>query len=45
MFVCQLTPREKLLVFKRIKAILIAEGCYTYENVRNALDSRVKDLF
>lgn len=45
MYVCQLDKKAKLEVFKRIKAILIAEDCLTYENLRNALDSKVKDLF
>lgn len=44
MFIRQLPPREKLKVYKRIKAILIEADALTYENLRNALDSRLKDL-
>lgn len=45
MYICQLPPDEKLRAYKRIKAVLIEAGCLTYENLRNALDSKVKDLF
>lgn len=43
-FICELADKEKLAVFKAIKAKLIATDSLTVENLRLALDSRVCDV-
>ena len=43
-FICQLADEEKLIVYKAIKAKLIASDALTVENLRLALDGRVSDL-
>lgn len=44
MYICQLDKKEKLWWYKAIKAKLIADGVYSYENIRLAMNSKVKDL-
>ena len=43
-FICQLSAKEKLTVFKAIKAKLIEADALTVENLRLAMDSRVCDV-
>lgn len=44
-YVCQLPAKQKLEVYKRVKNALIQNDALTYENIRNALDSKIADLF
>ena len=44
MFVCQLGKREQLRWYKAIKAKLVAEGAYSYENLRHAMENKIVDL-
>ena len=43
-FICELPKAEQLKYFKRIKAALIAEGVYTSENVKQAMQNKIKDI-
>lgn len=43
-FVAQLPRREKFTLFKRVKAHLLKTGQYCYENLVNAMGSKLHDL-
>lgn len=44
-YICQLDKREKLEVYKYIKRVLIENDCLTYENIKNAMDNKIKDIY
>ena len=44
MFICQLPKGEQLWWYKSIKAKLISEEVYSYENLRNAMESKIADI-
>lgn len=43
--VTQLNKQEKLKAYKHIKKILIENDCLTVENLRNALDEKIANIF
>lgn len=43
-FICQLPKIEQLNYYKRIKKALIEEDSYSFENLKEAMSSKVKDL-
>lgn len=44
-YICQLNKREKLEVYKHIKRVLLENDCLTYENIKNAMDNKIKDIY
>ena len=44
MFIYQLSRGEKFAYYKRIKAALIDEGVYTFENLETAMNSKIQDI-
>ena len=42
--ICQLGKREKLRWCKAIKAKLVAEGAYSYDNIRHAMENKIADM-
>ena len=42
--ICQLGKREKLRWYKAIKAKLVAEGAYSYDNIRHAMENKIADM-
>ncbi len=44
MFICQLPKKEKLEYYKRIKKALLENEVFSYENLVEAMNSKVKDL-
>lgn len=44
MFICQLPRKTRYEFYKAIKQKLIAEGCYTYGNLIEAMSAKVKDI-
>lgn len=44
MYVCQLSKAKQLTLYKAIKAQLIELGVFSYENISNAMNSKVSDL-
>ena len=43
-YIFQLSTAEKLAAYKRIKAMLIKDGCFNYENILAAMSSKIKDV-
>lgn len=41
----QLEKEQKLQAYKHIKKILIQEECYTLENLKNALDEKIANIY
>lgn len=44
-YICQLNKREKLEVYKKIKAALLEHDCFSYEYIRAAMDSKTTDIY
>jgi len=44
-YICQLDKKEKLAIYKYIKSVLIENDCLTYENIKNAMDNKIKDIY
>lgn len=44
LFICQLSKTERFWYYKAIKRTLLANDCYTFENLAEAMNSKVKDL-
>ena len=43
-FIWELPKRERLKYYKRIKAKLIKEGEFSYENLAGAMSNKIVDL-
>ena len=43
-FIWQLPGRERLKYYKRIKAKLIEENAFSYENLADAMSNKIVDL-
>ena len=43
-YICQLAKEEKLVWYKAIKRVLVAEGVFSYENIRSAMEQKIVDL-
>lgn len=43
-FIWQLSKREQLGYYKRIKDYLVNEDVYSYENLCNAMNTKIVDL-
>lgn len=43
-YICQLAKEEKLRWYKAIKNALVREGAFSYENIRNAMESKIADI-
>lgn len=44
LFICQLPKRERLYWYREIKKILMQDGLYTYENLKNAMENKIVDI-
>lgn len=44
MYICQLSQKEQFELYKQIKNTLIQEDAFTFENLSNAMNSKVSDI-
>lgn len=44
MYICQLPKQEQFAYYKRIKAYLINNECYSYNEMIIAMNSKLNDL-
>lgn len=44
MFICQLSKEKQLEYYKRIKKTLLENEVYSYENLAEAMSSKVNDV-
>lgn len=43
-YVRQLSNREMLKIYQKVKSVLINQGVFSYEAIEDALDSKICDL-
>lgn len=44
LFICELSKKEQFEYYKKIKSALIENGVFDFENLENAMNSKIRDI-